>query len=75
MTGTTLREVQVMPSVVGANWSVAAAGDYDGDGLMGVLWYYAPTGSVYFWLMNGAATLHSVFGIGQVGANWFLPGQ
>lgn len=36
-------------------WSVAATGDYDGDGKLDILWRNNATGGNYITFMNGAA--------------------
>ena len=51
-----------------ANWSVAATGDYNGDGQSDILWV-DNAGNVGTWLMNGA-TITSVAMYGNVGAAW-----
>ena len=37
-----------------ASWSVAAIGDFNGDGNADILWRQSTTGSLAMWLMNGS---------------------
>jgi hypothetical protein len=47
----------IVPSpdqAVNANWEVAAAADFDGDGHRDFLWYNQTTGKIVLWYMDAA---------------------
>ena len=47
----------IIPSpdqAVDANWEVAAAADFNGDGHRDLLWYNQTTGKIVLWFMNGS---------------------
>lgn len=51
-------------------WQIKAVGDFNADGMSGVLWHHATTGQVAIWVMNGT-TISSVAGPGAVSdLNW-----
>ena len=49
-------------------WTIAATGDYNGDGKSDILWT-DNTGNVGAWFMNGT-TMSSTFIYGNVGTTW-----
>jgi hypothetical protein len=48
-------------SVADLNWQVMGTNDIDGDGQQDILWRYIPNGALYYWRMNGAQNLATVY--------------
>ena len=60
--GATLRYgLTLTPGQAGdPNWQIRAVGDLNHDGHPDLIWQYAPTGQVAFWLMNGTNAIGSM---------------
>ena len=58
----------------GANWSIRAVGDFDGDTRADLLWGNA-AGQSYIWLMDGTGTVTRHGSIGSPGAGWSIQGS
>jgi hypothetical protein len=55
MKGTTLRDGNLMePGQVPLDWTIAGAGDFNGDSRPDLLWRHKTTGQLAVWLMNGS---------------------
>src|SRR5882672_5618189 len=61
MNGFTLTASAVINAVTDMAWTIAAAGDYGGDGKADILWRNVSTGESIIWLMDGFALLSSGF--------------
>jgi hypothetical protein len=55
-----LNTAWVTPALWNANWTVAGASDFDGDGKADLVVCNQATGQVQFWFMNGAASTGQV---------------
>ena len=71
MNGTTILSTAVLGNVPNT-WSVAATGDFNGDGMGDILWRDT-SGNVGIWLMNGTSILQTAV-IGNVPTNWVIAG-
>lgn len=57
------------------NWQIRAVGDLNHDGHPDLIWQYAPTGQVAFWLMNGTNAIGYVIpNVPPPGADWEIIG-
>jgi hypothetical protein len=56
---------------VGANWTIAGIADINGDGIDDIVWFHAPSGSVYAWTLS-ASGVGSVASIGMVTPGWTI---
>ncbi|MEO8346095.1 MAG: S8 family serine peptidase [Betaproteobacteria bacterium] len=75
MNGTTLSVSEAMP-VMPTGWEAGAKGDFNSDGKADLLWLLpSASGQLTQWLMNGRGNAPTVNNLGNVGSNWFLPGQ
>src|SRR5262245_66214960 len=54
----------------GADWSIAAVRDFDGDGRADILWRHA-SGATFLWLMNGLNVVGQEFLPGSA-ADWSI---
>ncbi len=52
-TGLSITAVNLLLNVVGTNWAVSGAGDFDGDGDLDLLWQDSNTGFAGIWVMDG----------------------
>ena len=59
------------PRLPGIAWSIAAAGDYTGDGNADLLFRKAATGGVYLWALQGG-TVIGQHDLGTLAANWHV---
>ena len=55
------------------DWTIAAIGDFDGDGQADILWRNTSSGVVAIWLMNGG-TVTGTAGLGAIGLDWAIAG-
>jgi glucose/arabinose dehydrogenase len=56
-------------------WRVRAVGDFNHDGQPDLVWQYAPTGQVAFWLMNGLnAIAYVIPSVSTPGPDWEIVG-
>jgi hypothetical protein len=71
MDGATVTSVESPEVVVSdLNWQIKGVGDFNGDGMVDILWHHAITGWTSIWIMNGA-TKSSYGSPGKVGdLNW-----
>ncbi len=76
MNGTTLVSAEVIGSPVDPVWRLAAAADFDGDGVEDYFWQETNTGGLGIWLMDGTGTvIKSVAGIPFiVPGEWYIAG-
>jgi hypothetical protein len=58
---------------VPSNWSVAATGDFDGDGKTDILWRDTTSGTVAIWFMNGLQVASSAV-VATVTTDWTVQG-
>jgi VCBS repeat protein len=75
--GTTLRNgITLTPGQVGdPNWQIRAVGDLNHDGHPDLIWQYAPTGQVAFWLMNGTTAIdYLIPNVMAPGGDWEIVG-
>ena len=75
--GSTLRSgITLTPGQVGdPNWQIRAVGDLNHDGHPDLIWQYAPTGQVAFWLMNGTSAIgYIVPNVTAPGGDWEIVG-
>jgi hypothetical protein len=75
--GTTLNNgITLSPGQVGdPNWQIRAVGDLNRDGRADLIWQYAPTGQVAFWLMNGTTAMsYIVPNVMAPGGDWEIVG-
>jgi hypothetical protein len=75
--GSTLRAgITLTPGQVGdPNWQIRAVGDLNHDGHPDLIWQYAPTGQVAFWLMNGTSAIGYVIpDVMAPGGDWEIVG-
>jgi hypothetical protein len=57
------------------NWKVRAVGDFNHDGHPDLVWQYAPTGQVAFWLLNGTMAIDYVIpSVSAPGGDWEIVG-
>ncbi|MEO8346093.1 MAG: FG-GAP-like repeat-containing protein [Betaproteobacteria bacterium] len=75
MYGPYVSSVVALNAVLTNNWRVGGLGDVDQDGRSDIIWYYAPSASVYIWLMdeNGIKNNGVVY-VGGVGPGWTIEG-
>ena len=69
--GTTLSYTVRSLGSVGTGWSVAGVADLNGDGIDDIVWFHAPSGSVYAWTLS-ASGIGSVASIGMVTPGWTI---
>ena len=69
--GTTLSYTVRSLGSVGSGWTVAGVADLNGDGIDDIVWFHAPSGSVYAWTMS-ASGIGSVASIGMVTPGWSI---
>jgi hypothetical protein len=67
MDGTTVSSETVIDTVPSV-WSVAATGDYDGDGMSDILWRDTG-GNTAIWFMNGTNVASSA-AVGNIPTTW-----
>jgi VCBS repeat protein/beta-propeller repeat-containing protein len=75
--GSTLRGgVLLTPSqLADPEWQIRAVGDLNHDGHPDLIWQYAPTGQVAFWLMNGTSAIGYILpNIPAPGGDWEIIG-
>jgi hypothetical protein len=61
--------------VTDTNWQVRAVGDVNRDGHPDLIWQYAPTGQLAFWLLDGTTVMNYVIPIApSPGADWVIVG-
>jgi hypothetical protein len=75
--GSTLRGgVLLTPGqLVDPNWQIRAVGDLNHDGHPDLIWQYAPTGQIAFWLMDGTTAIGYVIpSVAAPGADWEIIG-
>jgi hypothetical protein len=73
MNGTTLASSAISNGEMGAEWHVAAIGDFNQDGRSDVLWE-STSGNVDVWEMNGANLSGFVENVGNMPAGWKIAG-
>jgi hypothetical protein len=56
---------------VSANWTIAGVADINGDGIDDIVWFHAPSGTVYAWTM-AATGIASAGAIGMVTPGWTI---
>jgi glucose/arabinose dehydrogenase len=68
--------LQLTPNqVTDTNWQVRAVGDVNHDGHPDLIWQYAPTGQLAFWLLDGTTVMNYVIPIApSPGADWVIVG-
>jgi hypothetical protein len=68
--------VSLTPGQVGdPNWQIRAVGDLNHDGRPDLIWQYAPTGQVAFWLMNGTSAIgYLIPDVMAPGGDWEIVG-
>jgi len=58
------------------NWQIRAVGDLNHDGHPDLIWQYAPTGQVAFWLMTGTSAIaYIVPNVDAPGGDWEIVGS
>lgn len=64
------------PSAVSdPQWKVRAVGDFNHDGHADLVWQYASTGQVAFWLLNGTNAIgYAIPAVGAPGPDWEIVG-
>ena len=75
--GSTLRYgITLTPGQVSdPNWQIRAVGDLNHDGHPDLIWQYAPTGQVAFWLMNGTTAIDYILpNVMAPGGDWEIVG-
>jgi hypothetical protein len=73
MNGTAIASSAISNGSMGANWHVAAIGDFNKDGRSDVLWQ-STSGDVDLWEMNGANLSGFVPTVGNMSAGWTIAG-
>ena len=75
--GSTMRSgITLAPGQVGdPNWQIRAVGDLNHDGHPDLIWQYAPTGQVAFWLMNATTAIDYIIpNVMAPGGDWEIVG-
>jgi len=55
---------------VPSNWQVAGFGDFNGDGVIDILWRDSNSGTVAIWFLTSSMTVQSAASLGAVSSNW-----
>jgi hypothetical protein len=63
-----------VPISMPADWTIGAAGDYDGDGCCDIIWRDAGTGENLLWRLDGTTVIGTQALEAKAGANWRIVG-
>jgi hypothetical protein len=73
LSGSKLIGFNIPAGKMGAEWQVAATGDFNGDGDSDILWHAesgSGIGQVTVWTMDGLNLVNSSLSNGQIGVEW-----